>query len=167
VTSFVRDVAAEVVNSAAAQGSASILLRRVRMPNKLAQFMFERIGVPRLGKYLDLAAFRHKLISGNIANVSSPGFRRRDIDFQAEFKKMTGQSRHIVGNVTHLNHIPIGNYEARPPEINETSVADGNMNSVDIDREVTTLAKNELLFSVGARLLQRKLTGLRKAITSK
>jgi len=38
---------------------------------------------------------------------------------------------------------------------------------VDIDREVSTLAKNELMFSVGARLLQRKLDGLKHVITSK
>jgi len=137
------------------------------MPNKLTQFMFERIGIPNFGKYLDLAAFRHKLVSGNIANASTPGYRRHDIDFQAEFKKMTGQTSRLVGHTTHDRHIILGNHQAKDPKVQYTRVIEGNMNSVDIDREVATLAKNELLFSVGARLLQRKLAGLKNAITSK
>jgi flagellar basal-body rod protein FlgB len=137
------------------------------MPNKLTQFMFERIGVPNFGKYLDLAALRHKLISGNIANASTPGYSRRDIDFKAEFERMTGRSGRLAGTRTHLKHIPTGNHEVKPPEVREAKIAEGDMNSVDIDREVSTLAKNELMFSVGARLLQRKLDGLKHAITSK
>jgi flagellar basal-body rod protein FlgB len=137
------------------------------MPNKLAQFMFERIGVPNFSKYLDLAAFRHKLISGNVANASTPGYNRRDIDFKAEFERMTGKSGNLAGMTTHRDHIPIGDHGLKPPEIHKAKIVEGDMNSVDIDREVATLAKNELMFSVGARLLQRKLDGLKNVITSK
>ena len=137
------------------------------MSNKLTEFVFQRIGVPDFGKFLDLAAFRHKLISGNIANVSTPGYRRQDIDFRAEFEKMTGQSRHLEGSVTHYNHIPTGQNQLKPPQVHRTRVTEGETNSVDIDREVSTLSRNELLFSAGALLLQRKLDGLRKAITSR
>ncbi len=137
------------------------------MSNKLSTFVFERIGVPRFGKYLDLAALRHKLIGGNIANVSTPGYRSRSIDFQSEFAKATQASRHLTGELTHHSHIPLGADETKLPRIHEAPARDGEMNSVDIDREVTGLAENELLFSVGARLLQRKLAGLRSAITSK
>ena len=137
------------------------------MSNKLTEFVFQRIGVPNFGKFLDLAAFRHKLVSGNIANASTPGYRRQDIDFKAEFEKMTGQSRRLVGSVTHHNHLPTGQHQLKPPRVHRTRVAEGEMNSVDIDREVSTLSRNELLFSAGALLLQRKLDGLRKAITSR
>jgi flagellar basal-body rod protein FlgB len=137
------------------------------MPNKLAQFMFERVGIPNFGKYLDLAAFRHKLTSGNIANGSTPGYRSRHIDFQAEFEKMTGKSGSVGGKVTHPAHIPTGNHEDKPPEIRDVRVVEDEMNSVDIDREVTTMAQNELLFTIGARLLQKKFDGLKNVITSK
>ncbi len=137
------------------------------MPNKLTEFIFERIGVPNFGKYLDLAALRHKLVSSNIANASTPGYRQRDIDFKAEFERLTGKSDHIVGMVTHRDHISTGHHDAKPPEIHQAKIAEGDMNSVDIDREVALLAKNELVFSVGARLLQRKLDGLKHVITSK
>jgi len=137
------------------------------MPNKLTQFMFDRVGVPKFGKYLDLTSFRHKLISDNIANVSTPGYRSRDIDFKAEFERLTGRSHHLAGAVTHPNHIPLGSHTNRPPKVQQEKVAEGNMNSVDIDREVSLLARNELMFTVGARLLQKKFAGLKNVITSK
>ena len=137
------------------------------MPNKLAQFMFERVRIPNFGKYLDLAAFRHKLVGGNIANVSTPGYQARHIDFKAEFEKMTGKSNRLEGITTHPYHRPIGNHRASPPRVHEAKIAKGDMNSVDIDREVSTMAQNELLFTVGAQLLQRKFDGLKNVITSK
>ncbi len=137
------------------------------MPNKLTQLMFERVGIPNFSKYLDLTAFRHKLVSSNIANVSTPGYLSRNIDFKAELEKMTGKSNRLEGAVTHPDHIPLGEQKSEVPEVHNANVAEGAMNSVDIDREVSLMAQNELLFTIGARLMQRKFDGLKKAITSK
>jgi len=129
--------------------------------------MFERVGVPRFEKYLDLASFRHKLIGGNIANVSTPGYRGRAIDFNAEFVRLTGESNMLAGLRTNEAHLPLGFHSEQPPKPDEAKVADGEMNSVDIDKEISTLAQNELLFTVAARLIKHKFDGLRKVITSK
>jgi flagellar basal-body rod protein FlgB len=137
------------------------------MENKLSQFIFDRIGVPDFQKYLDLSSLRHKLISGNVANVSTPGYRARDIDFKAEFAKATAQTNHLAGTVTNENHIPLGQHKDRAPKIDEQKIQGDDMNSVNIDREASNMAQNELIYTVGARLLQRKFDGLRKAITSK
>ena len=54
---------------------------------------FSLIGTPvlaRLERYLDLSVFRHGLISSNLANIDTPGYRTRDVIFAANF---TGQSR--------------------------------------------------------------------------
>jgi flagellar basal-body rod protein FlgB len=137
------------------------------MDNKLTQFMFEGIGVSRYRKYMDLASLRHRLISGNVANASTPGYRSKDIDFQKEFAQATSQTNHIAGMVTDAQHIPLGQSQDRDPKINETKVISDNLNSVDIDGEVSNMAQNELRYTIGARLLQKKFDGLRKAITSK
>ena len=137
------------------------------MPNKLAEFMFTRVGVPTFGKYLDLTAFRHKLVSGNIANAATPVYKGRHIDFKVEFERLTGSSDHLSGMVTHPGHIPLGNHEARPPRVRGEKITGEEINSVDIDREVSTMAQNELLYTMGARLLQKKFNGLKKVITSK
>lgn len=137
------------------------------MVNKTASFVFNRIGVPKFEKYLDLASFRHKLVGGNIANVSTPGYRSRDIDFNAEFARLTKETDNLAGVTTNKAHLPLGFHSERPPKPDEAKVAEGEMNSVDIDKEISTLAQNELVFTIAARLLKQKFDGLRKAISSR
>lgn len=137
------------------------------MTNKILDFLFVKTGVPKLQKFLDLSAIRHKLVSGNIANSSTPGFKSRDIDFQAEFNRMTQKTNTLTGITTNPGHIPLGNHKNRGPEIISKKVISGDFNSVDIDKEVSKMAQNELLFSVGARLVKHRFDGLRKVITSK
>ncbi len=137
------------------------------MDNKITGFVFDKVGLPKLEKYLDLAAFRHKLVSGNVANVSTPGYESRDMDFQAEFDKAVGSSSKLAGATTHPGHIPTGAHAERPPRVAEARVSNGDLNSVDIDQEVARMAQNELLFSIGSHLVKGKFEGLRKVITSK
>ena len=118
-------------------------------------------------EYLDLTSVRHKLIGGNIANSSTPGYRSKDINFQDEFNKATGQEKSVKGFTTDNQHIPLGQHRNRPPEVDEIKVHEGDLNSVDIDKEISSLAQNELTFNIGARLIKMKFDGLRKAITSK
>lgn len=137
------------------------------MNNKIAQFLFDSAGVQKNQKYLDLASFRHKLISGNIANVSTPGYRSKQIDFESEYRRLTSQGDHVVGTMTDPNHLPIGNTPDKPPDVEQEKVKVDELNSVNIDKEIPDLAKNELMFTVGAKLLQLKFDAIKKAITSK
>ena len=134
--------------------------------NKISNFVFDGVGVPDLKKYLDLASFRHKLITGNVANASTPGYRSRDIDFQAEFERISGRSNALVGSMTHPNHLATGNNIERAPEIDQAKIVEGDLNGIDIDSEISHLAQNELRFTIGARLLKSKFESLRKVITS-
>jgi flagellar basal-body rod protein FlgB len=137
------------------------------MDNKISQFIFDKIGVTDYKKFLDLSSLRHKLISGNVANVTTPGYEARDIDFEKEFAKATSKTNELAGTVTNSRHIPLGQHPDRAPKVNEAKIKGDDMNSVDIDREASKMAQNELLYTIGARLLQRKFDGLQKAINSK
>lgn len=137
------------------------------MTNKLSQFIFDGVGVPRFQKYLNLTSLRHKLIAGNVVNVSTPGYRSQDIDFQAELKKLSKEDSVVKGKMTHAKHIPLGNHPDRLPEVKSMRVKSGSMNSVDIDSEVSKMAQNELLYTVAARIMRGKFEGLRKVINSK
>lgn len=137
------------------------------MENKLANYLFESTGVNRARKFLDVTSLRHKLISSNIANVATPGYESKDIDFREEMAKLTGNASGLAGTTTHSNHIPLGQHEGRPPDIQEARVQGDDMNSVDIDREVPKMAQNELQFTVAARMVQRKFDQLNQIITSK
>ena len=136
------------------------------MPNILTSFLFDRVGIPQSRAFLDLAAYRHKLLSGNVANISTPGYEAKDINFKEEFARMTGKTSRLRGTTTDHRHIPLGQHRDGAPNIERQKVSEGDLNSVDIDREVPNMARNELLFTIGARLLQKKFDGMRNAIKS-
>ena len=137
------------------------------MDNKLTQLVFNKIEIPRFQKFLNLTSLRHKLVASNVANGSTPGYEAKDIDFDKEFARATGSGPGLEGRVTHERHLPLGQSQGRAPRVHSTKVEAGEMNSVDIDQEIATLAQNELAYTVAARLIKGKFEGLRNAITSK
>ncbi|MCR5715780.1 MAG: flagellar basal body protein, partial [Lachnospiraceae bacterium] len=46
-----------------------------------------------LEKAADASWTRNELIAGNIANVDTPGYKRKDINFEATLEKAMGASR--------------------------------------------------------------------------
>ncbi len=89
----------------------------------------------RLEHYMDLLSTRQKLVASNIANIDTPGYKTRDIDFQFEFMSLTkGQQP----NVHDVPNLAVKN--------------DGN--SVSLDRETRLLAENALRFNVASALMR-------------
>lgn len=134
------------------------------MANAITSFLWQKVGVEKFGKLLDLSAYRHKLISGNIANASTPGYAAKDIDFKEEVKQALGDGPMLPLATTSPNHIPNAGMNRKVKVIATGPESDEDINGVDIDREVTNQAVNQMEFSIGARLLQRKLDGIRSAI---
>lgn len=133
---------------------------------KLTDYLFSQMGVPKYKSYLDLSSYRHKLLAGNIANVSTPGFKSKDISFTDEFKRLTAETPKLTPVVTNERHIPVGDSPQATPKVAEAAIDKGMINSVDIESVVTNMSENELLYDAGAEFLQKKFEGLKKAITS-
>ena len=99
----------------------------------------------RLEQYMDLLSARQKLVASNVANADTPGYKTKDLDFQAEFRNMIeGASPHAV-EVTGL-----------------TTRNDGN--NVSLDREARLLAENSLRFTLASNLLRTEIREIRSAI---
>ena len=103
-----------------------------------------------LGRYLDLTATRQALITSNIANVDTPGYRTRDIDFHGELM------RALQGN----------GEETTEPVVREVPglIARPDGNNVSIDRESMLLAEVQLQFSAAEQLLKSQFKVLNMAI---
>jgi flagellar basal-body rod protein FlgB len=97
----------------------------------------------QLERYMDLLSTRQKLVASNIANVDTPGYRTRDIDFQSEFQSALGTPR-----------------ETEVPGL--ATKNDGN--NVSIDRESRLLAENALRFQMASNLLRGQIRLVRSAI---
>ena len=99
-----------------------------------------------LDKAADAAGIRNEAIGNNIANATTPGYKRQDVDFESEFRKALKSSRYQTMDdkiadvkLNRLNprtYIDSANYSYR---------LDGN--NVDIETENVTLAANQLRYN--------------------
>jgi flagellar basal-body rod protein FlgB len=98
-----------------------------------------------LERYMDLVSLRQKLVSSNIANADTPGYKTQDLDFQSSFQSM------------------LDGGSPRPAEVQGLTVKnDGN--NVDLDREARLLSENALRFSVASTLVKSQIQQMRSAI---
>jgi len=103
-----------------------------------------------LEKFLDLASMRQTLVSTNLANVDTPGFHTRDVDFRGELQRaMNGVSDGASSPFV----VPIRGLLARP---------DGN--NVNVDRESMLLAEMQLQFKAATAILRAEFAKIHTAI---
>ncbi|MCR4427025.1 MAG: flagellar basal body rod protein FlgB [Firmicutes bacterium] len=132
--------------------------------------IFETRVTRLMEKALDIASARHDLLANNIANVNTPGYKARDVDFHAELRAHLETDRvpRVAGRTTHPRHIPIsgrGGSPSSPMEMrSETSMRlDGN--SVDIDAEMAKVAENAAAYNTFAQLIADRFRTLRYIIS--
>ena len=104
----------------------------------------------QLCQYLDLAAFRQKLVASNLANVDTPGYRTRDINFESEMRRALVQ---IGSNSAQPRVFEVQGLVQRP---------DGN--NVNLEREGLLLARTQLQFRLGVELLRQEFQRISAAV---
>lgn len=128
--------------------------------------LFDRT-ITLLGNALDLRASRQKVLASNIANQETPGYRARDINFEAELSKREGGAQAgVILASTDSRHIgPVSSGSAEPQvEERATDLAGFDGNSVGIEGEMVKLSENALMYTVAAKMLRSKFSMLMTAI---
>lgn len=138
------------------------------MNNILKTAVFDKVGIPKLKSFLDLTSLKHKLTAGNIANVATPGYKSRHINFQLELRKAGEGKSGLTGMMTNSKHLELGHAKGNSFEVikSKEPLINGTSN-VNIDKEIASMAMNQLNFSIGARMMQNKFNSLRKAISGR
>ncbi|HIG57704.1 MAG TPA: flagellar basal body rod protein FlgB [Candidatus Latescibacteria bacterium] len=133
----------------------------------LDKVVFNKTKVPVLNAVLDVTQLRQRVIANNIANVSTKGYRKKDVQFQ-EYLDSFVRKPAVEGRVENARHIFIPKPIANPEVFeSETGVNDAGINNIDIDREMADLAENHLFFNIGQRLIRGQFDGLKKSITGR
>jgi flagellar basal-body rod protein FlgB len=115
--------------------------------------------ISTLESYLKLTSSREQAISSNMANVDTPGYRTRDINFQGELSKaMNGILNESAGGGQSMQLTPVvqevkGLME-RP---------DGN--NVNLDREGLLMSQTQLQYQIGVQLVKHQFHQLLSAIS--
>lgn len=112
-----------------------------------------------LEEILRFSGIRHGLIVSNIANVDTPGYRVKDIEFKNLLDEQTLELKTTSGS-----HIPSGgsvsNIEVKEEEGGEWK----DKNNVELDREMAKLTENALFFEAGLTMLSTKIRMFKNAL---
>lgn len=125
--------------------------------------------VNMLQKGLDAAWTRNEVISNNIANVDTPGYKSQSVAFEAEMKRaLESDGNGFSAKTTRPEHYKFASNspEQVSPTVLENSEtsyrADGN--NVDIDYENTELAKNTLWYNTLVEQMSSEFSKLKTVI---
>jgi flagellar basal-body rod protein FlgB len=104
------------------------------------------------GKALELRSQRLNLLASNIANASTPGYKARDIDFDAALREATDKGKDATSAATGAMgyRIPL------QPSL------DGN--TVELSTEQTLFAENAVKYSTTLSFLESRLNTITRAL---
>jgi flagellar basal-body rod protein FlgB len=114
-----------------------------------------------LSRFLDVDVARHKLITTNLANIDTPGYHTRDLDFRAELLRASAAASGSAssGTLQYATFTPVARkirgLLERP---------DGN--NVSVERESLLLAETQMKFNLGIQLLKDQFHVISTAINS-
>ncbi|MBC2595003.1 flagellar basal body rod protein FlgB [Ruficoccus amylovorans] len=109
---------------------------------------------------LDVTEFRHRIMAGNLANVDTPGFQRRDVDsdFLAKLKTQIRTGNRSESLIP--ESIPVSAERGLAP-----TRPDGN--TVSLDRELMLIRENALEYAAMGQFVSGSLQRLKTAISGK
>ena len=103
-----------------------------------------------LERYLDVTTMRQTLVTTNLANIDTPGYHARDVDFRGELvRAMNGEDTSTTSPFV----MPVRGLIARP---------DGN--NVSVDRESLLLAEVQLQFKSATAVIRSHFAQINTAI---
>lgn len=118
-----------------------------------------------LAASLNFRQMRQEVISGNIANADTPGYKAKRVDFEAALARALDVDGQMQMKNQDEKHYDVGNggFDNLEPEIYEDSngVVSEDGNTVDREAEMAKMVENKILYDAAVQLLNKKL-GLMK-----
>ncbi len=120
-----------------------------------------------LNTTLNLRLLNQNVISANIANADTPGYKAKAVEFESALRDALGVGDQVQVEQSDSKHIVHRTTDPVQPEIyddpNGVESLDGN--TVNRADEMAKLAANQLLYDASTEMLKRKLGMLKYAIT--
>jgi flagellar basal-body rod protein FlgB len=120
-----------------------------------------------LGNALNVLTAKHAVIAGNVANVDTPGYKAKVIDFKEAFfgavsKSGTGMKS---SNSSHFNGSAMESSLNSFIKEQENNSLRNDGNNVNIDKEMMGLSQNGIMYEMAVQLLSKKFDLLKYAIS--
>jgi len=118
-----------------------------------------------LGVATDMRLKRQNVISSNIANAETPGYHAKKLDFEDQLSRALDLDGLRRMDVTNKEHLPntIGHTENVKADIydNPDIPINNDKNTVDLEKEMASLAENTIMYKTAVELIRKKLGAMR------
>jgi flagellar basal-body rod protein FlgB len=121
-----------------------------------------------VGRVLDMQLQRQNIVSSNLANLKTPGYRPRILSFEDELQAALGLDAKGKLSRTSRGHLPAlfnpEGFSAEWAEAFKPRVVHGE-DRVNLDKEMAVMAKSSLHYGALTSVMRSKFEGLRNIIT--
>lgn len=119
-------------------------------------------------KVMDLRLERQNLVSSNLANVTTPGYKPKRIEFEQELQSALNLDGRGKMTKTNSMHAPAAfsanSFEGDLVSNIQPRVVYGE-DSVDVDKEMVTMSKNSLMYDALTQVIKKNFQGMQKVIS--
>ncbi len=128
--------------------------------------LFSNSSQQLLEQSLNAASLRQKTISQNIANVDTPNYKAKKTVFKHQLNQAIEQQR-LSAYRTDSRHISFGGNQSIAPAIvrdRSNTMFNHNGNNVDIEHEMSEMAKNQIYYNAMIERLNGRFNSLKTVI---
>ena len=120
-----------------------------------------------LAASLNFRSLRQNITASNLANAETPGYKAKVVEFEDALARAIdleginkgADADHLAMGTGAISHARADIHDN--PEVNVTN----DQNSVDLEKEMSTLQENSILYKAALQLINKKLGALRYAVT--
>ncbi len=119
-----------------------------------------------LSTALNMRLLKHNVTASNIANAETPHYHAKKIDFEDALARAIDLDGLNGTSTTNENHIAVGGHSGKVrPDIyeNPEGAVNNDGNTVDVEREISNLNENSVMYKAALQLMNKKLAALRYA----
>jgi flagellar basal-body rod protein FlgB len=114
-----------------------------------------------LGSSLNHRLLRQDVLSANVANAETPGYKAQRVDFEDELARALDLDGFGKMDTSHPEHMPQvkGRIDSVRAEIYDEPdvVVNNDGNTVDMEKEMSKLTENTILYKAAVELINKKL----------
>jgi flagellar basal-body rod protein FlgB len=130
------------------------------MPDRLS---FERT-FGALERAATVTQHRHSIITDNISELDTPYYRPKELDFKKALAEAMDPVTKAPMTLTDPKHLSPEPGSIQGVDVFEEESEWNGFNWVNIDRELTKLTENDLMYRTATEALLRKITLLKEVI---
>ena len=119
---------------------------------------------------LDGLALRNQIISRNLANVDTPGYKAQSVDFESVIRRAIDRETGLSMDATQTGHIGKSSGSAASATLIRARTGGGTRadgNNVDVDNELIEMSETGIRFEAVSQQISKKLLLLKSIAASR